>query len=149
MAEPSVWGPSTWRAIHYIALGYPAKATGEDARVYRDFVHALGRVIPCTTCAANFQRHLVELPLTERDLRGRLELFEWTVRLHNLVNTETGKRPWTVDEALAVYAAGHGGGSRPGSGHVPPSALLGFVVGLSSLAVLGAVTFAALRRRRS
>ena len=147
MAEPAVWGPSTWRAIHYVALGYPLRPSASQSQSYRDFFQSLGSVLPCASCAANYQRHLRELPLTERDLRGRLELFEWTVKLHNLVNTATGKRTWTVDEALSVYAP-TSRQQRPTPERPEPVLSLspvGIAVGISSFVLIGVLILLVLR----
>ena len=97
--DPSTWGPSVWRAIHFIALGCPAEPSVAEAAAYGAFFRSLGAVIPCGTCADNYKRHLAELPMEPYVSSGRL--FEWTVLLHNIVDRETGKREaaWTVEAA--------------------------------------------------
>ena len=97
--DPTVWGPSVWRALHLIALGYPPSPTDEDIRSYGAFFSALAAVIPCDSCSVNYRRHLIELPIEPFLVDGRL--FEWTVRLHSLVNAELGKADpdWTADRA--------------------------------------------------
>lgn len=107
---PSVWGPSTWRAIHFIALGYPENPTEESIQFYGNFFEdALPKVLPCKTCANNYIRHLQELPITPYLYSGgKNRLFEWTVELHNLVNKEIGKvgPAWTPERALAALVSG-------------------------------------------
>lgn len=106
---PAVWGPSTWRAIHFIALSYPEHPTENSIQSYGDFfVEALPKVIPCKTCADNYVRHLQELPITPYLYSGgKHRLFEWSVALHNLVNKELGKTDpaWTPERALAALVS--------------------------------------------
>jgi hypothetical protein len=127
---PAVWGPHLWRALHLIALGYPQRPTVHDRAAYRAFFEQLDRVIPCGTCAANYRRHLVELPLEPSALQGGPgdTLFAWTVRLHNLVNAELGSAngsDWTPERAKSALARGDAvpprdGGTPAGDGVAVP-----------------------------
>ncbi len=102
--DPRIWGPDVWRAIHHLALGYPLQPTDQDKADYRTFFVALGAVLPCASCAANYQRHLRELPLEPALDQGGRALFEWTVAMHNLVNVESGKPQRTPDQVLTRLA---------------------------------------------
>ena len=105
MIDPRLWGPATWDAIHYIAAGYPAVPSPDVAARYRAFYTAIGYVLPCT-CAANYRRHMEEIPIDPFLERGGMEegsLFDWTVRMHGLVNIEQGRRPWTLERAVKRY----------------------------------------------
>jgi hypothetical protein len=126
LARPPVWGPAFWRTLHLVALGYPERPSPDDASGYRAFFAGLGSVIPCGTCAANYARHIREVPMTDDLFDGsrRDALFDWTVRLHNLVNAELGKRAdWSATQArqellrltpvAATLAAGGKGASDP------------------------------------
>jgi hypothetical protein len=105
---PPVWGPSLWRAIHLVALGFPAdaEATPEQRQAYRAFFENLHYVIPCNTCAVNYQTHLKhDMPRIPLDRVPGVEtqprLFAWTVELHNVVNRSLGKPDdkWTPQRA--------------------------------------------------
>ena len=104
MVEPSVWGPIFWKAIHYIAMGYPEDPSQEDAATYRAFFQLLGSVIPCAKCRENYARHAEAIPI-DNSLSNRQDLFTWTVALHNAVNAETGKQTVSVQEALDMLLA--------------------------------------------
>lgn len=165
---PSAWGPQLWRAIHLVALGCPATLDARTADAYRSFFAGLADVIPCPTCAANYRRHLLELPVEPYLTEGRGDrLFEWTVRLHNLVNAELqrpGSRPdWTPDQArdaLLRHIGVRGGGGRSSSGYTGPMsdalqrmaaspALVVFFFCLGAAAALGVLAVARrLGRRR-
>lgn len=91
---PSVWGPSVWRAIHYIALGFPAEsgaATERQKEAYRTFFRNLDRVLPCGKCAENYREHLSKDISPVEDAIEAGSLFEWTVQLHNIVSRSLGK----------------------------------------------------------
>lgn len=70
-----------------IALGAPSEMTDEKAEKYRQFYELIPDILPCSKCATNFRRNLEEDPV---DTQG---LFEWSVRIHNTVNKELGKKP--------------------------------------------------------
>lgn len=104
--EPSLWGPCVWRgAVHMIALGYPDKPMPIDKATYKAYYSELWKVLPCGKCSVNYKRHLEELPI-DGFLGSKMELFEWTVRLHNIVNRELGKPEHTVEQALKMYVGG-------------------------------------------
>lgn len=98
--KPSIWGPHTWKTIHYIALAYPRQPSPEDRANYAAFFHSLGHVLPCSTCSRHFLSLLMEVPLDAAALRSSDTLFEWTVKVHNRVNLTLGKPTLSVDQAL-------------------------------------------------
>ena len=150
--DPDAWGPHTWRAIHHIALGYPERPGAVEAAAYRAFFRALGPVLPCGTCAENFQRHLArEVPLTDAALAGRDALFAWTVALHNVVNRETGKRELPLAEARRLYdgaPARAGEAARAQTAERTGAVLGGLAAGLS-LTGLAALAWYLYMSRRS
>ncbi len=102
MLSPTIWGNSIWASIHYIALGAPLQLNQQDKQNYKNFFLAIGNVLPCQKCIHNFQKHLYEIPI-DNYLNTRDQLFEWTVKLHNIVNLEQKKQQWTVDQAKLHY----------------------------------------------
>lgn len=86
--DPKLWGPDVWRAIHFIALGYPLAPTETQRNQYRAFFEGLGPVLPCYACSVNFKRHLEHLPIGPALETGGEALFHWSVSLHNLVRSE-------------------------------------------------------------
>ena len=103
--NPSQWGPSLWRAIHFIALGFPDSPSRQDIDSYKAFFFSLGDVLPCYKCSQNYQRHLKEVPL-DPFLVNSDSLFKWTVQLHNIVNRETGKAEMSLQDAYRLYEKG-------------------------------------------
>lgn len=92
-----------WRAIHYVALGYPVEPSVEVRAAYAAFFASLGPVLPCALCSKHYQEHLKTEPVNAA-LAGRDELFKWTIDLHNAVNLSARKATWTYAHAYQVYA---------------------------------------------
>ena len=103
MAAPANWGPHLWKSIHYIALGFPVKPSAIDKANYKSFYMKLPDVLPCFSCAENYKRHLSEIPPIDEFLTSNTRLFEWTWRLHNIVNKELGKKRISLEAAIAMY----------------------------------------------
>ncbi len=100
--DPSVWGPPFWKTLHFIALGFPEKATNFQREKFRAFFDdILPFLIPCSACRQNYRRHLRELSSqTASRFNSATALFEWTVALHNLVNRDNNAPLLTPDQAL-------------------------------------------------
>ena len=99
---PNVWGPHGWKFMHYVSLGYPQEPTENDKRNYKEFYSNLKNVLPCKTCAMNYERNLTELPI-DNALQSRDSLVKWVIDIHNKVNKEKNKRELGYDEAIQLY----------------------------------------------
>ena len=89
---PTVWGPSTWRLMHIVAIDMPFEMKDEDRRAFSMFIASLAMLLPCANCRAHFQEILQgEMAIQPTDLVDRRSMFDWTIRLHNLVNSRLGK----------------------------------------------------------
>lgn len=86
--SPEIWGPNLWGTLHLMCL------TGS---ITPEFVQEFAKVIPCPVCAGHFQALLITAPLPDT------EQFEWSVRLHNIVNERLGKPQFTVEQARAHW----------------------------------------------
>lgn len=95
--SPKRWGKEGWKFIHYVALTYPSKPTEKDKAKYLKFFESLQDVLPCEICASHFREHMKQHPIKMETNR---ELFNWTVDIHNIVNTQNGKKILTYDEAF-------------------------------------------------
>lgn len=98
--SPNVWGPILWTTMHLIALGYPKEPTFSEKRAAKEFYESLTHLIPCPICKLHYQQHVIDNPLTP-SLDSRHDLFQWTVKIHNLVNKELGKPECTEQDAMA------------------------------------------------
>jgi len=96
--EPSAWGPFVWSAIHLICLGAPSELSSFEQEQYQQFFNYLTLVIPCASCRVHLKENLRRLPI-QSYLKSRDSLFEWSVKLHNLVNQKLGVKEWAIDDA--------------------------------------------------
>jgi hypothetical protein len=94
--SPLIWGKEAWRFIHFVALSYPEAPTEEDKINYYKFFESLQKVLPCPTCAYNFEKKMKEYP---PNLENKKSLFRWTVDVHNSVNKENGKEIVSYEDA--------------------------------------------------
>ena len=99
---PSTWGPFFWHTMHLVALGYPSKPTYAEKRAAKEFFESFTHLIPCPTCKMHYAEHLKNNPLTP-SLDTRHDLFQWTIRIHNLVNKDLGKPEYVDTDAIAFY----------------------------------------------
>lgn len=99
---PSTWGPFFWHTMHLVALGYPKKPTYAEKRAAKEFYESFTHLIPCPVCKMHYAEHLKKNPVTP-SLDTKSDLFEWTVRIHNLVNKDLDKPLYTEAEAVLFY----------------------------------------------
>ena len=99
---PSVWGPFFWHTIHITALGYSNEPNYAQKRAAKDFFEALEHLIPCPVCRSHYAKHIQHFPISPH-LDKRVDLFRWTVNLHNEVNKSIGKPTMTENEVVYYY----------------------------------------------
>ena len=96
----SVWGPPMWHVLHTISFNYPIKPTDNDKDNIKKFLECLQYVLPCGICRKNYKMELEQRPIR---LNSRKELVYWLFEIHNDVNSRTGKRLYTFEEAVNEY----------------------------------------------
>lgn len=99
---PTVWGPLFWHTIHITALGYSNEPTYSQKRAAKEFFEALAHLIPCPLCRSHYETHIQKYPISPH-LDKRIDLFRWTVNLHNEVNKSLGKPVKTEMEVIYFY----------------------------------------------
>lgn len=110
---PDGWGPYLWATIHLTALGSPDTFDDIQASAYRSFYNSLPTIMPCASCADHLRKNLTTIPLDDSVLKGRESLFEWTVKLHNTVNTMLGKPIAELEESRKFWNSVADGHHRP------------------------------------
>jgi hypothetical protein len=93
--DPTKFGPCIWKSIHIIALAAPLDAPRE----YIDYYTRIADVLPCKKCANHYRENLEKEPVDLSDL------FAWSVRMHNRVNKDLGKKTYSVREAYLLYTS--------------------------------------------
>ena len=98
----NIWGSHLWFSLHTISFAYPIKPTLNDQNNYKIFFVSLQNVIPCSVCQRNYKRHLLEHPI-DKHLNSRKDLVYWLIDIHNMVNSEIGKKFMSYDVVLKKY----------------------------------------------
>ena len=93
--KPEKFGPYFWGALHLACLG------DADPQAVRTFVDTFALVIPCASCRVHFSEVLKANPVPQTD--DPIELFNWSVDVHNIVNARIGKETIGYEEALKVW----------------------------------------------
>lgn len=93
--DPRIFGPSFWGALHLACFG------ADNPDKVRDFIALYPYVLPCPGCRAHFAQVLKDYPVPETN--DRMELFDWSVMVHNVVNDSLGAPRVTTDEALIEW----------------------------------------------
>ena len=88
----SVWGPALWHVLHTMSFNYPVKPSTDQKKYYYDFFINLKNILPCKYCRDNYTKNLKILPLTKKILKNRESFSRWVYDMHELVNTNLGKK---------------------------------------------------------
>jgi hypothetical protein len=87
-----IWGPTLWHTLHIMSFNYPIKPTTQQKEYYYNFFISLEHVLPCKYCRDNYKKHLEKLPLNASKLKNRESFSKWLFEIHELVNTDLGKK---------------------------------------------------------
>lgn len=102
--DPDIWGGSLWFVLFLIAICYPKNNPSEEIKESaKNFYLSLKVLTPCKKCRINFSGHLLNNPLTDKDLQNRDSLLKWLCNLRNLVNVMQGKKEQDHDEMINYY----------------------------------------------
>ena len=96
----NVWGPALWKALEYIAMGYPMEPTDEQKEDYRNYFNNFYKVIPCSICSNHYQEHLKTFPLSDMVMQSRHSLVDWLIAVHNEVNKMNNKPQLSREDAM-------------------------------------------------
>ena len=78
-------------------IAYPVNPTDDEQRNMLDFLYGLMNVLPCSGCSIHAVTYLYNnIP----DVSSSISLVTYIVNFHNDINTLTGKRIYTYDEAV-------------------------------------------------
>jgi len=94
----NTWGCSLWQYIHSICvIGGTEYDINKHSLKTIEILHNLKGIIPCEFCATHYETLCLKTPPM---FSGKpLELFQWSVNLHNEVNIFLGKPTWTLQQA--------------------------------------------------
>jgi len=98
----NIWGSHLWFSLHSISFNYPLSPSIEDKNNYKKFFLSLQETIPCSVCKKNYKRHIIEYPI-DNFLDNRQKLVYWVIDIHNMVNSEIGKKILSYDNVIKKY----------------------------------------------
>ena len=98
--DPNIWGKHGWKFIHFVAQGYPNEPSQEQKLHYKNFINSIQHILPCSLCKDHYSQNLINNPIDDTVLRNKNSFLDWTVKLHNIVNMQTGKEIIPHDKAL-------------------------------------------------
>lgn len=98
----NIWGAHLWFSLHTITFTYPLTPSLEDKQQFKNFFISLQNVVPCSICQKNYKRHLKESPL-DNHLNNRKDLVYWLIDVHNMVNSEIGKKIMSYETVIKKY----------------------------------------------
>ena len=58
--------------------------------------------LPCLKCRVHYAENIKNNPI-DNHLNSKIDLFKWTVDIHNITNKDNNKYIYSYDEALAIY----------------------------------------------
>lgn len=94
------WGTWLWGYIHTICIiDTEDMKTNVDLCISR--LKALSSLFPCKECYKHFYEYIAKLDYI--DVYKPMELFKWSVDLHNSVNQKLGKQQITYDKAMREW----------------------------------------------
>ena len=98
--DPNIWGKHGWKFIHFVAQGYPNEPSQEQKLHYKNFLNSIQYILPCSLCRDHYSQNLINNPIDDTVLRNKKSFINWTVKLHNIVNMQTGKEVIPHDKAI-------------------------------------------------
>lgn len=94
--EYYTWQNLTWIIFHKITLNCDPKYINK----YRVFFNSFKFIIPCSICKNHYCEMLDNNYSFEKNKNN---IFNWTIDLHNKVNSNLNKRIWNYNEARTYY----------------------------------------------
>lgn len=98
----SMWGPSVWYIIHFSAYHCPSIVTEDWRTSFIAFMSCLQNVLPCSVCRQHIKENLPRNDIN-RCINDKYLIFEWTWKLHNIVNESLNKPILSLEEAKRQY----------------------------------------------
>ena len=99
--SPEKWGPYAWYKFHIRAMKYPTKPCDTEVKEILNFYHVkFFKYIRCEYCRKHYQTLIKNYPIRTN---SGLDLFAWTVDIHNCVNAKLKKMQVGYNEAYHIW----------------------------------------------
>jgi hypothetical protein len=96
--SPQQWGPKLWKALHYIAFGFPQQPDEQYKTAAQQLMSSLAYLLPCQKCRSHYSEYLKQNPPR---IASRSDFMTYISELHNSVNERLGKEVVPTDETVA------------------------------------------------
>ena len=100
--NPKIWGSSGWKFLYWIVLNYPDQPNFSQIHNYKRFFYYLQYVLPCQICCENYSDHIIQIPI-DSYLINRRQLFQWLLKIQNLVNLNLNKQLLNESDIYRMY----------------------------------------------
>lgn len=97
--KPSFWGPSAWKFLYTVALGYPVDPTDDEKQAAANLLEGLHHLLPCSNCRQNVTKELQNKPY-QSALENQAAFALYVYNLENSVSNRLGKNFPTFEERL-------------------------------------------------
>jgi hypothetical protein len=98
----ATWGNLVWYVMHYTTYHAPNIIDDEWKDSFIAFMSCLQNVLPCSICRNHIKENLPKNNI-KTYIRDKHLLFEWTWKLHNIVNSSLDKPILSLEEAKRLY----------------------------------------------
>lgn len=96
------WGETLWAYIHTICIVYGLEKDVEiESNKIIQLLYNLHNIIPCKYCADHYKKLITEYP--PDNCIKTMDLFKWSVHIHNHINKYLGKPQLTYEDALQLW----------------------------------------------
>ena len=96
------WANPIWAIIHFCTLYAPYKIDKNFNTCYKAFLSCLRYCLPCPKCRKHLEDNLSALDIDNYMLTNE-SLFDYSVKLHNMVNKQLGKPIISIEDAKKIY----------------------------------------------
>lgn len=99
--KPCVWGPKAWYHFHVHAIIYPDCPTECEKNDIIDYYQKrFLKYVECETCVKEYLKILRKHPIRAC---SKMELFMWSVDVHNFINQKIKKPCMNYTEAYCIW----------------------------------------------
>ncbi len=97
------WGQNAWYKFHKKALMYPENPCKCDMqKIYEYYTRIFLDYVGCSSCRNDYLKMVTNIPIRAN---SRIELFQWSVDIHNMVNAKLDKPQYDYESAFAYWTS--------------------------------------------
>jgi len=98
-----LWGPRLWYFIHMSSYMYQDNSSSDTKKKYFELYSILiPKIIPCKYCKEHYINNL-DIHKLKKSLHTKEKIIQWSIDMHNNVNSIKGKNIYTFNECNKIY----------------------------------------------